>query len=442
MLTAAHVLSLDKISMIYDTFYIRDKDNQVFEIGNIYKFDEVKDIVEFEAPGKKFSKWFKLEDKIEMNTPVVSVGSILGEGIIERSGLLTSQKQNNIDDITWDSLSFSADSSPGNSGGPLLNGKCNVIGVILSRNEAQKLGFALPVYEINKLKDNYATYYAKATYGFELIQDRIMENASFSLDLPLEYKEYRKQLKEYYDDFYVRSMDKLFKENEDNIFPRGKTSKEILMYYPRKSFPEIIYENKDDKKWTVSYTESKRGDLDKNGYVTTGSNGPLIFLYLRKPDDLSLQKLYDDPELFMDLVLEVTNESRQIAGHEIRITSYGKPFRSFTHTDKYGRKWLANYWLSEVADKVVMVFSTPCPMGLVSLFKTTSSSHCLYWEYDYKKIVDFVTMGYYGTFDAWKEFLALESYIPDYFKEMNVSYETDNGICCKKRTSPGFKTFL
>src|SRR5205823_2232592 len=82
-----------------------------------------------------------------IDDPVMAVGNALGEGIVIRDGLYTSQTPE-VQDGRWQWLRFSAAASPGNSGGPLLDGVGRVIGLIEAKSPNENLNYALPIANI------------------------------------------------------------------------------------------------------------------------------------------------------------------------------------------------------------------------------------------------------------------------------------------------------
>jgi hypothetical protein len=59
-----------------------------------------------------------------------------------------------------------------------------------------------------------------------------------------------------------------------------------------------------DGNWDAYYSkETRDADLGKNGRLSYGGLGNIVFMYLRRPDDISLERLQSDSKLFMDLIL-------------------------------------------------------------------------------------------------------------------------------------------
>jgi hypothetical protein len=69
-------------------------------------------------------------------------GNALGEGIIIRDGLYTSDTPEEREG-RWKWIRFSAAASPGNSGGPLVDRKGRVIGVVLRKSPSENLNVAV-----------------------------------------------------------------------------------------------------------------------------------------------------------------------------------------------------------------------------------------------------------------------------------------------------------
>ena len=83
----------------------------------------------------------------QIDEPVFAVGNALGEGVVIRDGLLTSLTPED-QDGRWKWLRYSAATSPGNSGGPLLNAAGEVVGVVIGKSPGENLNYALPIEHV------------------------------------------------------------------------------------------------------------------------------------------------------------------------------------------------------------------------------------------------------------------------------------------------------
>ena len=164
-ITAAHVLSLQTETQVGNLF-IRDRNKNVFELDTIEKYSNDRDFVCFTVKNRPAGSFLVLsgEKNPQLNTAVYAVGNALGEGVIIRDGTLTSRTPED-ENGRWEWLRFSAAASPGNSGGPLLNGQAEVLGVILRKSESENLNYALPASIIIEFQANRAEYHNRIKYS-------------------------------------------------------------------------------------------------------------------------------------------------------------------------------------------------------------------------------------------------------------------------------------
>lgn len=102
---------------------------------------------------------FGNSDNLQVGQTVIAIGNALAEfrntvsvGIV--SGLsrsITAQNQNGTPENLQELIQTDAAINPGNSGGPLLDLSGNVIGVNVAIADAQNIGFALPINQVNEV---------------------------------------------------------------------------------------------------------------------------------------------------------------------------------------------------------------------------------------------------------------------------------------------------
>lgn len=128
LISAAHVIAADNYST-YKDFKIRTNDGEVYDIGKIYRYSTYRDVIEFELKSypKKVTT-LKLQPRVEIGDMVYAVGNAGGEGISTRGGQVSTFTPEPVSG-QWDYIRFSSPASPGNSGGPLVNYKGEVVGM-------------------------------------------------------------------------------------------------------------------------------------------------------------------------------------------------------------------------------------------------------------------------------------------------------------------------
>ncbi len=420
--SAAHVMSLGLESQ-FGQVSLRDKDGKVYNIDRIEKYSEKKDFVIFLLKEKTAKLFLKLNPNPQINQRVFAVGNALGEGIVIRDGLYTSNTPEQ-DKGEWKWIRFSAAASPGNSGGPLLDTDGRVIGIVSRKSPNENLNYALPIKEALDAKANVATVYKKMGYLLDNSDLSKMGISQKETDLPKSYQSLNRELIEVSDLSFYNLLKSLFNENRNNIFPNGKGSIGLLHKTYDTVFPNLIIKG-DDGNWDApTPKEIKEADLSKNGYIRYGNLARTLFLYVQKPDDVALEKLYQDSKLFMDLILKGVSLHRNIGSEKIKITSFGNSYEDYIFNDSYGRKWFVKTWLLEYSDEKVVTFSLPVPGGYMTMARIGQT-----WTIDHGDIADlkiltnFIYVSYSGTLRQWREFLKMKNYLPTAFSCIEVSFD-------------------
>jgi serine protease Do len=114
-------------------------------IGRVLRADDWLDFAVVEVPGANVAMPLGLGDStsLEAGDPVVLVGSPLGLDATVHEGRV-SHAARNLHGVAH--LQVNADVNPGNSGGPLVDGRGTAVGIVTLRaGEGTGVGFALPV---------------------------------------------------------------------------------------------------------------------------------------------------------------------------------------------------------------------------------------------------------------------------------------------------------
>jgi len=422
--SAAHVMYLDFDSQFKEVF-LRDKEGKVYSIDKILKYSDHRDFVVFSLKNKKAAQFFQINESPRINDKIYAVGNALGQGVVIRDGLYTSDTPED-ESGEWKWIRFSAAASPGNSGGPLLDKDGKVIGIVLGKSENENLNYAFPFSQVVGAKSNKATVHKKLKYLIDNMDMTKIDTLEKEITLPKSYHELRQEIVKSVNQFADKLFKDLFAENKENIFPKGKSSTLLLNSTFNAVFPNLIMKA-DDGNWDAFYPkETQKAVLDNNGYVNYGSLGNSLFLYLRKPDDISYEQFNSDSKLFMDLILKGIYLYREIGSEKIKITSMGKAHEDSSYTDSYGRKWLVRTWLLEYNDEKIVTFSLPVPSGCIMMVREGQTGLVDNgFIPDMKALTDFVYVSYFGTFKQWQDFMKMKALLPSIFSTINISVDYD-----------------
>ncbi len=437
--TAAHVTNLGTESQ-YPEFYLRDRNGGVYPVDRITKFSSNRDFAVFTLKGKTAKSFFRVNTEPHLNQRVYAVGNAFGEGIVIRDGLYTSNTPEE-ENGEWTWLRFSAAASPGNSGGPLLDREGRVIGVILRKSENENLNYALPISQVLNAAENKAVSHAKASYFLDNMDMTKIGTFDEEVSLPKSYSELNHDLITRFDRFSEKLLKQFFAENREGIFPRGSGSLYLLNKVYDAYFPHLIMKGEDGNWDAFAPQDRKRAELGNNGYVLYGSLARSVFLYLQKPDDVSLDTIYRDSKAFMDLILKGIYFSREVGSEKVKVVSLGKAYEDSVFVDSYGRKWMVRTWLLPYSDRKVVTFSLPVPGGCATVMRIGQTGQVNSgFLPDMKILSDFIYISYYGTFGQWREFLAMKKLLPTAFSAIEIVPDSRAFRYSSRRLSLACKT--
>jgi hypothetical protein len=182
-----------------------------------------------------------------------------------------------------------------------------------------------------------------------------------------------------------------------------------------------------DGNWDAYYPrETRDAILGNNGRLIYGALRSTVFMYLRKPDDVSLGTFYGDSKRFMDLILKGGGRYREIGPENIKITSMGSAFEDYRFSDSYGRIWIVRTWLIEYNDRKVVTFSLPVPGGCIVMMRTNQTGSVDQEDIpDLKVLSDFIYVSYSGTFKEWGEFLPMKDHLPSVLSTIDIEMKNN-----------------
>lgn len=410
--SAAHVFNLYG-DTLYGKYYLRDRDGRLYPIDKITGFSTDRDYISFTVKDFKMptTGGLHIQDSIKLNSQVFSVGNALGEGIVIRNGILTSQTYEN-ENGEWKWLRFSAAASPGNSGGPLVDANGKVLGIITMKSENENLNYALAFSDTKKLPAD--TGFMKRTFYYNLpniFSEKFYHKFSCQVSLPLPIDEVKRKLTAEYKSYteqIVSSLKKQFSPDgkQGMTTGLGRVERQVNDFLP--NFPFTLYLS-DTGIWqfgTPGFLSEQ--ELEGNGSVTIGSMMGLTMGMIVKPDNVSLESLFRNPERYMEYLLAAKKITRNIGSESIGIESFGRPVRTSLHQDMFQRTWQANYYQLPFADAMVLSYALPLPGGLYVMYGLASTASILNEiTQDLAYLTDFVLAGYVGTLEQWQEFLSL-----------------------------------
>ena len=369
--TAAHVLAAG-IDSQFGAPALRATDGSVHPIGVVRKFSASEDFVVFSLADALKSVALPPNRSPHVDDVVLAVGNALGDGIVIRSGLFTSETAEE-QDGRWKWIRFSAAASPGNSGGPLLDGAGNVIGVVIAKSPNENLNYALPIANVLDAPESKARFDQRALVKLPFAQGSQTYTTKDEFALPLEWEKFTRA----YQALIARHSDEaraaLLSAIAPSLFPKGSGSEAILYGSEAASRTPALVIQQADGSWTIQAPEMQFTDLPGDGTVGIAAAAGAGVLALHRGAEAADDAFYMDSKAFMDIALKALNVRRAVGTDQVRVTSVGSAVSDVTTTDSFGRKWQLRVWPLPYLDAYMVAQLLPTPDGYVGLIEYSPS---------------------------------------------------------------------
>lgn len=423
-ITAAHVLALFSDHKIKD-YYIRTSDKKVYKINQITKYSHYRDFAVFTVEEGHFKSTLGVEMNPELNELVIAVGNALGEGIVTRTGLLTSFTDESLHG-KWKWLRFSAAASPGNSGGPLLDKKGNILGVVLQKSQNENLNYALPITEVVDFSEHDAEVYSKLIIRVDILRNHITRFFNQHFQLPKEPEVLKSEIYTAFRKKYYKYISELKDSYGDDQFLKGENSKLLINRVSYDAFyPKIVSET-ENKLWMVySPQDLSRQYLDHKSEIIVGNySEQLKVAYLLKPENKTIPEIINNSQVLSSYLLNTGVLKRSIAGVNTRVTDIGDADHQSQFLDSLGRTWFIYKWDILFSREKLILMALPTPESITMYYYLVDAAMDIA-EYDLQLIADYVVQDYQGSLESWDVYFK-QPYRARFLQDIVLNYSTEN----------------
>ena len=154
ILTASHCLLGSMIVDINGQFELKTFDGKKHKVQRVLGFDIKRDYLYLETKGMEEYGYLEFAKDHSVEQKIFTVGNVHGQGIAIRDGIISNEtKDPNDPEITF--IRYSAGTSPGNSGGPLLNSQGQVVALVFASNWTENFNIGTPVADLKKGFDRF-----------------------------------------------------------------------------------------------------------------------------------------------------------------------------------------------------------------------------------------------------------------------------------------------
>ncbi len=409
--TAAHVIEAG-IGSQFGPPELRRSDGAVFAIDRILKFSLHEDFVVFSLRQDPGPAGFKVNRGPRLDEPVLAVGNALGEGIVIRDGLYTSETPED-QDGRWKWIRFSAAASPGNSGGPLCDEDGRVIGIVIGKSPNENLNYSLPIARVLDDEDSKARFDQKSLVGLPYMHGTVTYAYKDEFKLPLSWpgfvEAYQKLTERHGDD----SKAQLLRTYADTTFPKGP-GKDDLLFQPAAEgwLPRLIIQQADGT-WRASIPEYHEIELPADGSVSVATEAGVRVLHLVRSGAVADDAFYLDSKAFMDLALKGLDFRRTVGADQVRVVSLGPAKSESVFTDQYGRRWQQRVWAVPYMDAYAVGVLLPTPDGYAAIIVLMPSVALHQAKELTQLLAGQLDVSYRGTLAQWQSALRRHSLLPD-----------------------------
>jgi serine protease Do len=425
--SAAHVIGAGNGSQ-YGPLALRNAAGTTYRIDKIIKYSSREDYVVFSVLDGPVVVPLETRSRPPLNTPVFAVGNALGEGVVVRDGLYTSDTPEELDG-KWQWLRFSAAASPGNSGGPLIDRNGKVVGVVLRKSPNENLNFALAIGQVLDGSEESGVIEARSSY--RIIVMKVADSISLNekIALPKSLDEFYASARQISANWLAKIHSDFMKNHASAMFPIGN-SEQLLTTVYAEAFPKLISQS-DGGTWTLVGDAPRKVQLDKNGYLQQVVTNNVFLVRLKAPDDVSEADLIADSKKFMDLLLKGYPVSRPVGTDSVRVTSMGNASEESWFTDDYHRKWQIRSWLVPFNDTVITTIALPTPDGMVMMMLQAPSALHETVAKEVEAICGFFYVSYTGTLTQWQAFLGDQHALPATLSNVTIQFDYSRGLGIK-----------
>lgn len=423
--SAGHVL-LAAVGSQFGAPSLRDSAGGVYVIDQIQKFSAHQDFVVFSVANPPAVTPLTTTAERKLDDVVFAIGNALGEGVVIRDGLLTSETPEN-QDGRWKWLRFSAAASPGNSGGPLLDAGGRVIGIVTAKSPNENLNYALPIQLALDASAKAGSIDTRYTVKLPNARDTQVATLQNQIELPKKFADFGKA----YDDILLaatrRDQEKLKASLAASTFPKGNSTKLLASVYDA-SLPGFVQKTTQDIWDVVDADEQAQQELPNNGLVEVGGSLGVELFRIRRPANDTDVKFYQDRGLFMDMLLKGLKLPRAVGDQAIRVTSMGQPREKSALVDRLGRAWQISIWPLGFADFSIVCYALPVPEGYVGFVQYESTPALKVNNERLKVLADALYVNYSGTLPQWRAFLANRDVRPKLFDRVKLTVTDSAGF--------------
>jgi len=434
LVSAAHVFQLDRHAAVRE-FFARDRFGRVYAVDSVMRFSQYRDLIEIKLDKEPPRvEPLTVSADAAVGDTVYTVGNANGEGIAVRDGQIASFTFEPVAGA-WKDVRFSAPASPGNSGGPLLNTRGQVIGVVVRKNANENLNVAVPIAELTNLSAKKAEFFAPSSEANRDGEPR--REWRYRTKLPQSIDKLARKAEASRRRFHLTQWQSWMDSRKQATFPRDPLLQDYLWDQTYAQHMQIL-----------SYNEKRGYHLTPKAPVSDAvtAAGEQVYTLIDEPHYSMVQieippsashiAYVKQPAMILDAVVEAFALYREFNGRRIPIKSFGPPQATGMFVDTLGRPWLKATWRTHFNLSTIQLNCLTAPLGFgctVDMIDTADETRGGQEKFERHHAAE-IAMSYWGDVKAWKRFLALSKrFVPSFLHGMTVAKDAQGVVSLAAR---------
>ena len=391
---------------------LRGQDGRIYKVGNITRYSQYKDMIEF--PGRSarrmmFRSWLSARKlrSAKLSTRLET----LGMGIAFRGGQIASYTLETKNG-RFKVIRYSAPSSPGNSGGPLVDTHGRVVGITVAGIPGDNLNVAMRILDFDSLSSEAAEFeqdikMKRGTKDFgNKLESGIPASRSDRKGLAAQAQKSRNEAE-------LALVKEMFTPGNMELEPAPSRLCRIFRALPcRYRYVFFGLRLVGAEHWQYYTPKFNRVALETGGnayFFGQALEGVNHGLLQPTPTKKMDQFLATHPAYVLDQLLKTGFLRRTIGDESIRITTLGEPLRTARWKDDLGRTWISSNWDAKFNNGHVESNCLMPPDGVAcQLLYASYSTFRPGTEMYFHKMDDNINFIYRGTVMQWWDYINLQ----------------------------------
>lgn len=420
--TAAHVLSA-AFGSLYGAPSLRDSAGRTYAVWQVLKYSGHEDFAVVSVADPPPIRPLPAAREFSANQPVHAVGNAFGEGIVIRSGLSTSTTPEDVAG-RWDWLRFSAAASPGNSGGPLLDERGRVLGVIIAASPNENLNFALPIERVLKGSAVSGGSERRVSFAHPGGARPIPGDIRIEIPLPADFTVFAAAYDASWTSQLAALREKWLATHGDSLFPRGEAAGKLMRYDLISGRRLKLMKFNSNDAWELAEATGQYFvALEERGRIDVGTVPHATMLSVQLPEKEPLDRPLSDSAAHGVYFARGLQLSRPVGDQNVKITALGPAMHEARFRDDWGRTWIERHWPLPFADLVLVTLTLPLPDGFVALTNLRQPPDATGIGRDLRDLAQLVAPLYAAPLKRWREFVAMSEFMPAPLARMEFTLE-------------------